>query len=191
MDKRDKIGIGWQEWVSLPELHVPAIKAKIDTGAKTSSLHACAIEPYEHNHKPYVKFIVHPLQGNTSISIACHAPVVDIRGVMSSNAQIENRYVIKSWLCLGSAKWEIELTLSNRDPLRFRMLLGRQALRSKVLIDPSKSLCTVNYSKRSLKKFYTAGQLKQDEDQRKKRYNSNSNQSNPQNSADRTSCADG
>lgn len=160
--KTDKIAIGWQEWVSLPELNIPAIKAKIDTGAKTSSLHAFDIEPYQHNGQLYVNFLVHPLQADTSIRIACRAPVIDMRGVMSSNAQIENRYVIKSWLCLGSAKWEIELTLSNRDPLRFRMLLGREALRSKVLIDPSKSLCTANPSKRILKGFYRSGKsLKQ------------------------------
>ncbi len=155
MRKKDKIRIGWQEWVSLPYLNIPAVKAKIDTGAKTSSIHAFNIEPYQRGNKEYVKFIIHPLQGNTSIDIVCHAPVIDIRGVMSSNAHVENRYVIKSELCLGDRKWEIELTLSDRDPLRYRMLLGREALRSKVLIDPSKSLCVTKYTKRELSDLYT------------------------------------
>lgn len=154
MKKKSKLAIGWQEWVALPELNIPAIKAKIDTGAKTSSLHAFDIEPYMKNKQQYVKFLVHPLQSDHAINIICHAPVLEMRGVMSSNAHIEQRYVIKSWLCLGSYKWEIELTLSNRDPLRFRMLLGRQALRSKVSIDPSKILCVQKYTKSALKQFY-------------------------------------
>jgi len=150
----NKINIGWQEWVSLPTLKIPAIKAKIDTGAKTSSLHAFDIEPYRRGSQQYVKFLVHPLQSNSSIDIICHAPVIDIRGVMSSNAHVEQRYVIKSGLVLGDQEWEIELTLSNRDPLRYRMLLGREALRSKVLIDPSKSLRVKKYTKSFLTKLY-------------------------------------
>lgn len=154
MKSQEKIKIGWQEWVSLPDLGIPAIKAKIDTGAKTSSLHAFDIEPYKKGRQTYVRFLVHPLQADTSIDIICHAPVIDIRGVMSSNAHVEERFVIKSTLYMGNREWEIELTLSNRDPLRYRMLLGREALRSKVLIDPAKSLRTKKYTKRMLNKLY-------------------------------------
>ncbi|MEC7839236.1 MAG: ATP-dependent zinc protease [Chlamydiota bacterium] len=153
--KKDKINIGWQEWVALPHLHLPAIKAKIDTGAKTSSIHAFDIEPYKRGKQQYVKFMIHPLQSDNEIDIICHAPVIDIRGVMSSNAIIEQRYVIKSPLVLANQKWDIELTLSNRDPLRFRMLLGREALRSKVLIDPAKILLTQSYTKKTLYKMYS------------------------------------
>lgn len=146
--------IGWQEWVSLPTLKIPIIKAKIDTGAKTSSLHAFNIEPFTLKNQKYVRFLIHPLQRNHAISISCSAPVIDIRGVMSSNAQVEERYVIKSFICLGQRKWEIELTLSDRDPLRFRMLLGREALRLGILINPSKPLCVQKYSKKDLLNFY-------------------------------------
>jgi len=146
--------IGWQEWVSIPSLKILAIKAKIDTGAKTSSLHAFNIEPFTLNRKKHVKFCIHPLQRNSSLFIYCEAPVVDIRGVMSSNGHVEERYVIKSFICLGQKKWEIELTLSDRDPLRFRMLLGREALRSGILINPSKSLCIKKYTKKTLLAFY-------------------------------------
>ncbi|MCB1072468.1 MAG: ATP-dependent zinc protease [Chlamydiia bacterium] len=152
--KEDKLHIGWQEWVSLPGLEIPAIKAKIDTGAKTSSLHAFDIEPIMKNKKEYVKFYVHPIQRNKTISIPCCCPIFDIRNVMSSNAQVEERYVIKSLLSLGGEKWEIEITLSDRDPLRFRMLLGREALASRVVIDPSKALRLKKYHKDELFQLY-------------------------------------
>lgn len=153
-EKNQKLSIGWQEWVALPMLKIPAIKAKIDTGAKTSSLHAYNIRQFKEGNIDFVSFLVHPLQKNNSIRISCFAPIFDIRGVMSSNGHVEQRYVIKSLLCLGSNSWEIELTLSNRDPLRFRMLLGREALGSKVLIHPSKALCIARYTKDQLLNFY-------------------------------------
>ncbi|MCP5504209.1 MAG: ATP-dependent zinc protease [Chlamydiales bacterium] len=152
--KEDKLHIGWQEWVSLPGLEIPAIKAKIDTGAKTSSLHAFDIKPIMKNKKEYVKFSVHPMQRNNRISIPCCCPIFDIRNVMSSNAQVEERYVIKSLLCLGGKQWEIEITLSDRDPLRFRMLLGREALASRVVIDPSKTLRLKKYPKNEVLHLY-------------------------------------
>ena len=150
----EKFKIGWQEWVALPGLKIPAVKAKIDTGAKTSALHAFDIKPFTKGKKKYVRFNVNPLQGDKTIFIACSCPIFDIRNVMSSNAQVEERYVIKSMLCLGSQKWEIELTLSNRDPLRFRMLLGREALCSKVIIDPSKTLCVKKFHRNEVSNLY-------------------------------------
>lgn len=149
--KGQKISIGWQEWVSLPGLKIPAIKAKIDTGAKTSSLHATNIQPTKKNH---VKFTVHPLQRNKIVAIPCCYPIYDIRNVMSSNGSVEERYVIQSLLCLGKERWKIELTLSDRDPLQFRMLLGREALDSKVIIDPAKTLQIKKYAKVEVLKLY-------------------------------------
>lgn len=146
--------IGWQEWVELPQLKVPAVKVKIDTGAKTSSLHAFNIEKVRRNKRDYASFEVHPLQGNNLLLIHCTAPIIDVRGVMSSNGIVEQRLVIKTPLVLGTEKWDIELTLSNRDPLRFRMLLGREALKGKVFIDPSKTLVVRKYKERELLKLY-------------------------------------
>ena len=146
--------IGWQEWVELSELGVPAIKAKIDTGAKTSSLHAFNIQKERRNQGDYVSFMIHPLQGSNALEIPCCVPIVDVRGVMSSNGSIEKRFVICTPIVLGNQKWDIELTLSNRDPLRFRMLLGREAMRGQVIIDPSKSLVVKKYKKKDLRRFY-------------------------------------
>ncbi|MCB1109922.1 MAG: ATP-dependent zinc protease [Chlamydiia bacterium] len=152
--REEKIPIGWQEWISLPNLKIPAIKAKIDTGAKTSSLHAFKIKPIIKDKKDCVSFSVHPIQRNKTISVSCCCPIFDVRSVMSSNGHVEERYVIQSVLCLGNEKWEIEITLSDRDPLRFRMLLGREALDSKVVIDPSKALLTQKYPQNKVLHLY-------------------------------------
>ncbi len=140
IDLQDHLFIGWNEWCSLPELGINKIKAKIDTGAKTSAIHAYAIKAYHSKNKKFVKFSVHPFQKRTDISINCHAEVLDERHIMSSNGHIENRYVITTPIRLGNQEWPIELTLSDRDPLRFRMLLGREALKGRVVIDPNRKL---------------------------------------------------
>ena len=147
--------IGWQEWVKLPNLGVPAVKAKIDTGAKTSSLHAYNIQRKRRARGDYVSFVIHPLQGNDAVSIPCCVPIIDERGVMSSNGSLEQRFVIHTPLVLGTETWNIELTLSNRDPLRFRMLLGREALRGHTIIDPSRSLILQKHKKKELIKLYS------------------------------------
>ena len=118
-----KLIVGWNEWCTLPDLNIPQIKAKIDTGTKTSALHAFDI--HEDHTGNNVIFSIHPLQGDRKITIECHAPIVDVRHIMSSNGHNELRYVIMTTLSIGSASWEIEMTLSNRDPLKYRMLLGR------------------------------------------------------------------
>lgn len=115
------------------------IKAKIDTGAKTSAIHAFNISYKKINNVDTVFFDVHPLQSNNTLVIHCQAPVVDKRNIMSSNGQQEKRYVISSEMTLAGQTWPIELTLSNRDPLKYRLLIGREALSNKVLIDPSLS----------------------------------------------------
>lgn len=134
---REKLLIGRDEWCQLPDLHIPAIKAKIDTGAKTSALHAFNIKRIQKNQKRYVKFDIHPLQGDDHTLVTCRAPIVDERHIMSSSGHIEHRYVIQTTVAIGNQQWLIEVTLSNRDPLRYRMLLGREALNSRVLIDPN------------------------------------------------------
>lgn len=127
--------IGWQEWVELPDLDVPAIRAKIDTGARTSSIHAYKIKEFKKNNKDYVRFEVHPVQRNKLVKRVCELPIVDRRVVRSSGGECEERPVVRTNIVLGNETWEIELNLTNRDYMGFRMLLGRQALAKKVLIN--------------------------------------------------------
>ena len=137
--KRAKIVIGWREWVALPELDVEQIKVKIDTGARTSAIHAFEISPFERNGARYVRFSLHPMQHRRNPVVRCEAPLVDERIVTSSNGKQEHRYVIETTVKLGETTWPIEMTLTNRDEMGFRMLLGRQALRRRFLINPARS----------------------------------------------------
>lgn len=150
----DKLLIGRAEWLELPALNIPAIKAKIDTGAKTSSLHAINIKPKRIGGEAYVLFDVQPLQGNDELIIHCKAPVIDRRAVMSSNGSKENRYVIQAQIALAKMTWDIEITLSDRDPLRYRMLLGREALKGRVLVDPGKNCHQHKINHKALAKLY-------------------------------------
>ncbi len=128
--------------MSLPELNIPAIKAKIDTGARTSSLHAFRLKTYKENSLHKVRFDLHPLQRKTDIALTCHAEVVDYRRVSDSGGHHEMRYVINTPISIGNFKWRIEITLTDRDAMQFRMLLGRTALAGNALIDPNKSYLT-------------------------------------------------
>ena len=139
---RPKLSIGWREWVGLPEFGVPRIKAKVDTGARTSAIHAFRIRPFERDDEEWVSFELHPFQRDSADRIACEARVVDRRRIRSSNARTEWRYVIRTPLSIGGRRWPIELTLAKRDEMGFRMLLGRTALRRRVIIDPAKSFLT-------------------------------------------------
>jgi ribosomal protein S6--L-glutamate ligase len=132
--------VGWQEWISLPELGLPALKAKIDTGAKTSALHTHSIEPYGSAKRPKVRFSVRPSPESGDLEVAATADVVDRREVISSNAERELRYVIKTSLSIGGRQWPIEVTLTNRERMAYRMLIGRQAIRSDMLVD-----CTASF----------------------------------------------
>lgn len=134
--------IGWREWVGLPGLALPALKAKIDTGARTSCLHAVGAQAFDRNGESWVRFAVHPVQRRGDIVRHCEARVIDRRVVKDSGGHSELRYVIAAALALGGQHWPIELTLTNRSLMQFRMLLGREALRRRVRIDPGKSfLC--------------------------------------------------
>ncbi len=151
----NKLLIGWAEWCAMPDMHIPAIRAKIDTGAKTSALHAYDIEPFVQKKHLYVKFKVHPLQGDQTVIVECSAKVVDQRTVTSSNGHKQQRYVIQTHIRLGDkAPFPIHLTLTNRDVLRFRMLLGREALCGKTLIDPARKNCLKNFKKKEALALY-------------------------------------
>lgn len=134
-----KVVIGWREWVVLPEFSETRIKAKIDTGARTSAIHAFRIQSFERDGDPWVSFELHPAQRDASIRVACEAPVVDRRRIRSSNGKTEWRYVIRTPLELAGAPWPIELSLARRDEMGFRLILGRTALRRRVIVDPARS----------------------------------------------------
>jgi hypothetical protein len=122
--------IGFREWVSLSELRLHAIKAKVDTGAKTSSLHAYDIRLVKREGVTFVKFKVHPLQRDSSVVTICSSPLVDRRIVTDSGGHKEERYVIETTIQMGSRVAKIELTLTNRESMKYRMLIGREALRN-------------------------------------------------------------
>jgi hypothetical protein len=137
--RRQKTIIGWREWVGLPDLGIQQIKAKVDTGARTSSLHAYKIVPFSRDNATYVRFFVHPVQRRRQPEIECTALVVDQRHVTNSGGKASERYVIRTTLWLGDQRWPIELTLTDRDQMGFRMLLGRQAMRRRCIVDPGRS----------------------------------------------------
>jgi hypothetical protein len=138
-DPSPRVVIGWREWLALPELSIPAIKAKTDTGARTSALHAYFTETFRRKGKSYVRFGVHPLQHRSDVSRACVAPLLDRRMVRDSGGHRQRRFVIETRLRLGDLEWTAELTLTARDTMLFRMLLGRTAMKGRFLVDPQSS----------------------------------------------------
>lgn len=130
---------GSEEWVSLPELKIPLIKVRVDSGAKTSAIHAVNIFPFQRNGESWVSFDIHPLQFDGKQVVHCEAQVVDRRVIKSSSGNRESRYVIRTPLKIGEEVWDIEITLANRDSMGYRMLLGREAMRGKILVDPDSS----------------------------------------------------
>ncbi|RLA14039.1 MAG: ATP-dependent zinc protease [Gammaproteobacteria bacterium] len=138
-DNKPILRLGWREWAALPDLGLPAIKVKVDTGARTSALHAFYTEKYRLDSVDMVKFLIHPIQRNFDFQVECHAPLVDFREVSDSGGHREMRYVIETSIVIGNSNWPIEITLTNRDNMRFRMLLGRRAMEARAVIEPGAS----------------------------------------------------
>lgn len=147
--------MGWREWLALPLLNVPAIKAKVDTGARTSALHTSFIEPFEEDGAAKVRFGMYPLQKNRDIEVLCEAFVVDERTVTDSGGHREQRLVIETDVVFMGMRWPIEVTLTTREDMRFRMLLGRSALAQRCVVDVSDSFV----GGRKSKKIYTKARL--------------------------------
>lgn len=131
--------IGWREWVQLPELRIHRVKAKVDTGARSSSLHAFDVELLKRKRRTMVHFFVHPIQDDRQTTVECLAELVDERWVKSSNGKRELRPTIRTTVSFGGDAWPVDLTLTSRDLMGFRMLLGREAVRRRFLIDPGRS----------------------------------------------------
>ena len=152
--------VGNQEWCHFNQLGIPAIKARIDSGAKTSSIQATDITPYKKNRENWVRFNIQPLTENRSISIECEAKVIGSRIVKSSSGIPEKRYVIKSHVTMGEDTWEIELTLADRDNMEFKMLLGRQAMESRIVVNPSEEYVLGKISPEQIDYMYKSFVLK-------------------------------
>jgi len=151
---QNKIILGSEEWCSFPELGIPTIKARVDSGAKTSALHAINIAPFKKEGQNWVKFDINPIQNNVKTIIHCESPLVDKRVVKSSSGFREERYVIQTNLEIGNSNWLIEMTLTNRDSMGFRMLLGREAMSGRVLVDPEQQYLLGQPTSDSLKEVY-------------------------------------
>ena len=151
---QEKFIAGSKEWCSLPQLDIAAVKARVDSGAKTSSIHAYNIEPFTRDSSQWVRFDLHPLQKSRRATIRCEAPVVDRRTIRSSNGTSEKRFVIKTPMTLNGATWDIELTLTNRDAMGYRMLLGREAMSGRILVDSEEEFLFGDVSDEQLELLY-------------------------------------
>ncbi len=138
-EEQELLTLGWREWVGLPDLGITAIKAKVDTGARTSALHAFGLRAYTEDGRDRVEFSMHPIQKDVDTVVTCHADIVDSRVVTDSGGHKEERYVIETTLAIGRFTWPIEATLTSRDDMLFRMLLGRTAMNHRARVDPARS----------------------------------------------------
>ena len=137
--RADRTSIGWREWVALPDWGVDHLKAKIDTGARTSSLHAFGLEWFDRRGAPWVRFEIHPWQRSTEDSIVAEAPVIATRDIKSSSGEIDHRPVVHTTVAVAGRPVGAEITLTRRDEMGFRMLVGREALRQRFVVDPGVS----------------------------------------------------
>jgi ribosomal protein S6--L-glutamate ligase len=149
-----KLIVGSEEWCSFPGLGIPAVKARVDSGAKTSALHAFNIQTFTRNHEKWVSFEVHPIQRNRKTTVRCEARVVDRRYVKSSSGEREKRFVVATTVHIGGVSFDIELTLTNRDTMGYRMLLGREAMSGRMLVDPASSFSVGELTPTQLAQMY-------------------------------------
>ncbi|PLW69326.1 ATP-dependent zinc protease [Pseudohalioglobus lutimaris] len=148
----NKLVLGWREWLAFPELGIVQIKAKVDTGARTSCLHAYFVEPFERSGEAWVRFGIHPRQGNTKEEIHCEARVKDRRSVRDSGGHEELRYVIETPVSIGDQHTPVEVTLTDRDTMKFRVLLGRSGIGEQYVVDPARSYVQGKRKRRSARK---------------------------------------
>ena len=134
-----KVTVGWREWIALPDWGVPFVKAKIDTGARTSALHAFDIETIERDGQPWARFAIHPWQDSASDEVVVEAPLLARRHVRSSSGTVDERPVVTANVVLAGQSRAVEVTLTRRDEMGFRVLIGRQALRGAFVVDPARS----------------------------------------------------
>lgn len=147
--------IGWCEWVELPQLRLPCIKAKVDTGARTSALHAESIETFSRKGHPWVRFTIKPLTHAKQLVVTCEAPLVDRRMVKDSGGKAEKRYVIETLVNLDGVARVVEITLTNREKMNFRMLLGRQAINKlNYHVAPAAQCLRAKIKKEAARKMY-------------------------------------
>lgn len=158
MAKKEKFIIGAEEWCALPQLDVPAVKARVDSGARTSAIHAFNIHPFTRNATSWVRFDIHPLEKSRRASVRCEAPVIDRRIIRSSNGTTEKRFVIRTPLTLNEQTWDIELTLANRDAMGYRMLLGREAMSGRMLVDSSQEFILGQVADEEMEFLYSSPQ---------------------------------
>lgn len=149
-----KTVVGSEEWVSLGELNIPYVKARVDSGAKTSSLHAVSIQTFQKDNETWVNFDVFPIQNDGKRKISCKALVIDKRVVKSSSGNREHRYVVRTSISLNDKVWDVELTLTNRDSMGYRMLLGREAMMGRIVVDPAESFLTGTVEDETIIKSY-------------------------------------
>lgn len=150
--------LGWREWLSLPDLGLPAIKAKIDTGARSSALHAAELELFERDGHERARFALHPFRRRAHIRVECEAPVVDRRRVSDSGGNRSIRPFIRTSLRVGQRTWTIELNLTPRDDMLFPMLLGRTAMAGRVAVDPARSFTLGRPTRRLYRELEAATQ---------------------------------
>ena len=150
----EKLVVGSEEWCAFPSLGIPAIRARVDSGAKTSALHAFNIHAFKRAGQSWVSFDVHPLQSNRKVAVSCEAPVIARRSIRNTSGSSEKRYVVRVPMRLGEHTWDIEITLANRDSMGYRMLLGREAMENRILVDPSSSSMLGRLSDPQVKELY-------------------------------------
>lgn len=161
MKVENRVVVGGTEWCSFPTLGIPHVLARVDSGAKTSALHAFNITRFERRGEGWISFEVHPIQKVRRVVVRCEAQMVDRRTVRSSTGISEKRYVIRVPLKMGNNTWEVELTLSNRDSMGHRMLLGREAMSGRLLVDPDSECVLGRVSEGQIEKAYEADALRQ------------------------------